>query len=71
MDIRFAADNAATRKQANDLDSLAPDVILANSSVAVGSLLQATRTVPIVFAIVADPVGDGFVDSLARPPAAT
>src|SRR6516164_4836184 len=67
MDIRFAADNAATRKQANDLASLAPDVILANSSVAVGSLLQATRTVPIVFAIVADPVGAGFVDSLARP----
>src|SRR5215472_9736067 len=66
MDIRFAADNAATRKQANDLASLAPDVILANSSVAVGSLLQAT-TVPIVFAIVADPVGAGFVDSLARP----
>src|SRR5215472_16513841 len=60
-------DNAATRKQANDLASLAPDVILANSSVAVGSLLQATRTVPIVFAIVADPVGAGFVDSLARP----
>src|SRR5215510_16577529 len=67
MDIRFAADNATTRKQANDLASLAPDVILANSSVAVGSLLQATRTVPIVFAIVADPVGAGFVDSLARP----
>src|SRR5215472_14123466 len=67
MDIRFAADNAATRKQANDLASLAPDVILANSSAAVGSLLQATGTVPIVFALVADPVGAGFVDSLARP----
>jgi ABC-type uncharacterized transport system substrate-binding protein len=67
MDIRFAADNAATRKQANDLANLAPDVILANSSAAVGSLLEATRTVPIVFAIVADPVGAGFVDSLPRP----
>jgi putative ABC transport system substrate-binding protein len=42
---------------------LAPDVILANSSTAVAALLQATRTVPIVFAIVADPVGAGFVDS--------
>jgi ABC-type uncharacterized transport system substrate-binding protein len=67
IDIRFSADNAATRKHANDLASLAPDVILANSSAAVGPLLQATRTVPIVFAVVADPVGAGFVDSLARP----
>jgi putative tryptophan/tyrosine transport system substrate-binding protein len=67
IDIRFGADNAATRKHASDLASLAPDVILANSSAAVGSLLQATRTVPIVFAVVADPVGAGFVDSLARP----
>ena len=47
--------------------ALAPDVILATGSSAVGPLLQATRTVPIVFAIVADPVGAGFVDSLARP----
>ncbi len=67
IDIRFGADNAATRKHASDLASLAPDVVLANSSAAVGSLLQATRTVPIVFAVVADPVGAGFVDSLARP----
>jgi putative ABC transport system substrate-binding protein len=67
IDIRFGADNATTRKHASDLATLAPDVILANSSAAVGSLLQATRTVPIVFAIVADPVGAGFVDSLARP----
>ena len=47
--------------------ALAPDVILANGSSAVGALLQATRTVPIVFASVADPVGAGFVESLARP----
>jgi putative tryptophan/tyrosine transport system substrate-binding protein len=67
IDIRFGADNASTRKHASDLATLAPDVILANSSAAVGSLLHATRTVPIVFAIVADPVGAGFVDSLARP----
>jgi putative tryptophan/tyrosine transport system substrate-binding protein len=67
IDTRFGADNAATRKHASDLASLAPDVILANSSAAVGPLLQATRTVPIVFAVVADPVGAGFVESLARP----
>jgi putative ABC transport system substrate-binding protein len=67
IDIRFGADNAVTRKHASDLATLAPDVILANSSAAVAALLQATRTVPIVFAIVADPVGAGFVDSLARP----
>ena len=47
--------------------ALAPDVILANGASTVGPLLQATRTVPIVFAAVADPVGAGFVDSLARP----
>ena len=47
--------------------ALAPDVILAAGAPIVAALLQATRTVPIVFAIVADPVGAGFVDSLARP----
>jgi putative ABC transport system substrate-binding protein len=46
---------------------LAPDAILANSSAAVSALLQVTRTVPIVFAAVADPVGAGYVESLARP----
>ncbi|MFZ2144907.1 MAG: ABC transporter substrate-binding protein, partial [Xanthobacteraceae bacterium] len=59
--------DADTRKYAAELAALAPDVILANGSVAVGPLLQATRTVPIVFVIVPDPVGAGFVDSLARP----
>jgi putative ABC transport system substrate-binding protein len=67
IDLRFSADDAVIRKHASDLATLAPDVILANSSTAVAALLQATRTVPIVFAIVADPVGAGFVDSLARP----
>ena len=47
--------------------ALAPDVILAAGTATVGPLLQATRTVPIVFANVVDPVGAGFVDSLARP----
>ena len=55
------------RRHAAELVALAPDVILATGASAVGPLLQATRTVPIVFPIVADPVGAGFVDSLARP----
>jgi putative tryptophan/tyrosine transport system substrate-binding protein len=50
-----------------ELVALAPDVILASTTAAVGPLVQATRTVPIVFAVVADPVGAGIVDSLARP----
>jgi putative tryptophan/tyrosine transport system substrate-binding protein len=49
------------------LVALAPDVILAGGASTVGPLLQATRTVPIVFTIVPDPVGAGYVDSLARP----
>src|SRR6266436_4175678 len=68
VDYRWAAGNDAdTRKYAAELVALAPDVILATGSVAVGSLLQATRTVPIVFVLVPDPVGAGYVDSLARP----
>ena len=55
------------RRYATELLALAPDVILANSSAALAPLLQATRTVPIVFTTVADPVGAGYVDSLARP----
>ena len=61
----FSADDL--RKYAAELAGLAPDVILANGSLAVGPLLQATRTVPIVFVYVPDPVGAGFVESLARP----
>jgi putative ABC transport system substrate-binding protein len=49
------------------LAALAPDVILAHGASIVGPLLQATRTVPIVFPVVSDPVAAGFVDSLARP----
>src|SRR5262244_40705 len=67
VDIRFGADNANLRKYAGELAASAPDVILAVGSSAAAPLLQATRTVPIVFALVADPVGAGFVDSLARP----
>jgi ABC-type uncharacterized transport system substrate-binding protein len=50
-----------------ELVGLAPDVIVANTSAVVAALQRATRTIPIVFAQVADPVGQGFVASLARP----
>ena len=59
------ADN--TRKAAAELAALAPDVILAIGFPATERLIQATSTVPIVFVIVPDPVGSGFVDSLSRP----
>jgi putative ABC transport system substrate-binding protein len=59
--------SATMQKYAAELVALAPDVILADSSAAVAPLLQATQTIPIVFAIVADPVGAGYVESLARP----
>ena len=62
-----AADAAEIRRQASELAALAPDVILASGSATVAPLLQATRTVPIVFVLVIDPVGAGFVASLARP----
>jgi putative tryptophan/tyrosine transport system substrate-binding protein len=68
IDTRWAGVNAAeVRRHAVELAALAPDVILAHGSSTVGPLLQATRTVPIVFAAVADPVAAGFVESLARP----
>jgi putative tryptophan/tyrosine transport system substrate-binding protein len=68
VDIRWAAGNADdTRKYAAELIALAPDIILAAGSLAAGPLLQATRTIPIVFTHVPDPVGAGFIDSMARP----
>jgi putative ABC transport system substrate-binding protein len=68
IDIRWAgANDAEIRRHAAELVALAPDVILAQGGRTVGPLLQATRTVPIVFPIVADPVGAGYVDSLAQP----
>ena len=68
IDTRWATANVdAVRRHAAELAALAPDVILASGASAVGPLLQATRTVPIVFAAVADPVGAGFVNSLAQP----
>jgi putative tryptophan/tyrosine transport system substrate-binding protein len=56
-----------TRKYAAELVALAPDVIFTSGSAGIGPLQRATRTVPIVFVLIPDPVGSGFVDSLARP----
>ena len=68
IDYRFPAANPeATRRYAAELVALAPDVIISSGTASMAPLLQATRTVPIVFVNVADPVGAGFVDSLARP----
>ena len=68
IDTRWAAgEGAQGRKYAAELVALAPDVILASGGSIVGPLLQATHTVPIVFTQTPDPVGAGFVDSLARP----
>jgi putative ABC transport system substrate-binding protein len=68
IDYRWGAVDADhSRRYAAELLALAPDVILAGGSPAVAALQQATRTVPIVFANIVDPVGAGFVDSLAQP----
>jgi len=68
IDTRWAAGDANLfRKYATELVAFEPDVILAPGSTSLGLLLQPTRTVPIVFATILDPVGAGFVESLARP----
>ena len=68
IDHRWSTgDSDQVRKDAADLVALAPDVLLATGSPPVAALQQATRTVPIVFVLVSDPVGAGFVDSLPRP----
>jgi putative ABC transport system substrate-binding protein len=68
IDTRWGArDAAGIRKNAAELVALAPDVIVATGSPSVGALQQATSTIPIVFVSVVDPVGAGFVASLARP----
>jgi putative ABC transport system substrate-binding protein len=68
IDTRWAGVNADDiRRHAAELVTLVPDIILANGNEVVTALLQATRSVPIVFPAVADPVGAGFVESLARP----
>ena len=68
IDTRWAAGDADLfRKYAGELVALGPDVVMAFTSAAVPPLQQVTRAIPIVFAIVADPVGAGYVESLARP----
>ena len=68
LEYRWAGGNAdEIRRHAAELVVLAPDVLVAAGSTAVGALQQATRTIPIVFTTVGDPVGAGFVESLARP----
>src|SRR5262249_15343911 len=68
MEVRFAAGDAdRVRAYGAELIQWAPDVILANGSVVVAALKQQTKTIPIVFAQVVDPVNSGFVDSLAHP----
>jgi putative ABC transport system substrate-binding protein len=68
IDTRWSAGDAErNRTHAAELVALAPDVILASGGTVVGLLQQATRTVPIVFTQVGDPVGAGFVETLARP----
>jgi putative ABC transport system substrate-binding protein len=68
IDMRASAGNpGVARRYAAELVAFAPDVILASGGSTIAPLLEATHTVPIVFTITADPVGAGFVDSLARP----
>jgi putative tryptophan/tyrosine transport system substrate-binding protein len=68
IDIRAGAGNAHnTAKYAAELVALQPDVILATGTISVTSLLKVTRVIPIVFTIVVDPVGAGFIEKLSRP----
>src|SRR5215813_7344030 len=63
----IATDPESTHRFAKELVALQPDLILSQTTPTTAALLQETRTIPIVFAILADPVGSGFVASLARP----
>jgi len=68
IETRWAGGHASDfRRYTTDLVALAPDVIFVNGAAALEPLLQATHTVPIVFATVTDPVGSGFIDSMAHP----
>src|ERR1700694_3592659 len=67
IDYRSAKGDASQRKYAAELVALGPDVILAGGSITVAPVLRATRTIPIVFVQVVDPVGGGLVESLAHP----
>jgi len=67
IETRSASHASDFRRHATDLVALAPEVIFANGAAGLEPLLQATHTVPIVFATVTDPVGSGFIDSMAHP----
>jgi putative ABC transport system substrate-binding protein len=68
LSVRWGApDIARFRKHAAELVALRPDVIFAASGATMPAIMEATRTVPVVFALVPDPVGSGFVESMARP----
>jgi putative ABC transport system substrate-binding protein len=68
IETRWAGSKADDiRRHAHELAALAPDVILAHGGSTLRPLLQSTRSIPIVFVIVTDPVGNGYVESLARP----
>jgi len=68
IEVRWGAfDTSSSRRYAAELVALSPDVILASASAAMGALQQMTRRVPVVFVNIVDPVGAGFVESLARP----
>src|SRR5262249_14173749 len=68
IEVRWGAfDTSSSRRYAAELVALSLDVILASASAAMGALQKTTRTVPVVFVNIVDPVGAGFVESLARP----
>ena len=68
IDIRWgSADLASMKRSAKELVALQPDCILTQSTPAAGAMLEQTRTIPIVFVLVADPVGSGYIASLPRP----
>jgi putative ABC transport system substrate-binding protein len=68
IDYRWGGGNAdEARKYAAELVGLGPEVMMATGGASVGALLQASKTIPVVFANVPDPVGSGFVESLSRP----
>jgi putative ABC transport system substrate-binding protein len=69
IDSRWGAldDGEARQRSAKELIALQPDLILTQNTPPTASMLEQTRTIPVVFVIVADPVGSGFVQSLARP----
>jgi putative ABC transport system substrate-binding protein len=67
IDVHWSAAAETVHKHAAELAAAAPDVILAPGSAAAGPMLQATQSIPVVFTVVPDPVGAGFVESLSRP----